>query len=109
VRLHAGSIDFEEIMSFTNWFTVAVLALLPLAVNAQQKQQRPDPSDANAPIPASGYESVFRNYKAAATGQESPDKTWRAANREVEKLGGHAGHMKEVPGEHGKHHQGEGK
>lgn len=110
-------------MSFTYWFTAAALASLPLAAGAQQIQQRFDPSDANAAVPASNYESAFRNYKAAVAEQQSPDKSWRAANREMEKLGGHAGQMKgeggvppvsptptkAAPIDHGKHHQSEGK
>jgi hypothetical protein len=99
-------------MSFTHW--LAALALLPLAVTAQEKQQPLDPWNANAPVPASTYESPFKNYKAAADEPESPEKTWRAANEEMGRLGGHAGQMKveasaSAPGQvsprnHGKHH-----
>jgi hypothetical protein len=99
VHLHACSIDFEEIMSFSHWFTVAALALLPAmlppAASAQQPLQQPDPADANAPVPASGYVSAFKNYRAAADEKASPDKVWRAANEEVQSQGEHAGHMKD--------------
>lgn len=107
-------------MSLAHWLTVAALASLPLAAMGQQHQQNhrsANPVDANAGIPASSYESVFKNYQAAADEQESPDKTWRAANEEVAKLGGHAGHIKSgsttssapaplqvKPADHGKHH-----
>ncbi|MEN3297480.1 MAG: hypothetical protein V7642_6733 [Burkholderiales bacterium] len=99
-------------MSFTHW--LAGLALLPLAVTAQEKQQPLDPWNASAAVPASTYESPFKNYKPAADEPESPEKTWRTANDEVGRLGGHAGHMKvetsasapapATPRDHGKRH-----
>jgi hypothetical protein len=107
-------------MSFAHSLAVAALASLPLAAIGQQYQQHHHPAnpvDASTNVPASSYESVFKNYKAAADEQESPDKTWRAANDEVAKLGGHAGHIKsdsgassaplplqEKPADHSKHH-----
>lgn len=107
-------------MSFAHWLAVAALASMPLAAIGQQYQQKHHPAnpiDANASVPASSYESVFKNYKAAADEQESPDKAWRAANDEMAKLRGHAGHIKgdptassaptplqEKPADHGKHH-----
>jgi hypothetical protein len=99
VHSHACSIDFEEIMPFSHWFTVAALALLPalpaFAATAQQPQQQPDPADANAPVPASGYVSALKNYRAAADEKASPDKVWRAANEEVQGEGEHSSHMKD--------------
>ncbi|RJG03504.1 hypothetical protein D3878_19465 [Noviherbaspirillum sedimenti] len=84
---------------------VGVLASLPFAAIAQQTPQKPDPLAANAPVPASTYVSAFKNYQAAADEQATPDKAWRAANDEVAKLGGHAGHIKsDAPADHGKHH-----
>lgn len=104
-------------MSFANWLTVAALAMLPFTAVAQQKLKEADPTDAKAAVPAPAYQSVFKNYKAAADEEASPDKTWRAANDEMAKLGGHAGHIKDSPGassapapaqampaDHGKHH-----
>jgi hypothetical protein len=91
VPSHACSIDFEVIMSFSSWFKVAALALLPLAAIAQQVREA-DPSDPNAPVPAPGYVSVFKAYRAAADGQTSPDEVWRAANGEVAHRDPHAGH-----------------
>jgi hypothetical protein len=103
-------------MSFAHWLTIAALASLPFAAVAQSTHQQPHPGDASVPVPASVYESAFKNYHAAADRQESPDKTWRASNSEVEKLGGHAGHIKgdpnpssptpaqAAPADHGKHH-----
>jgi hypothetical protein len=92
--LSHAHIDLEEIMSFAHWLTVAMLASAPFATVAQQKHHQADPSDAYASVPASTYESAFKNDTTAADEQETPDKSWRAANDEVWKLGGHAGHVK---------------
>ncbi|MDB5853398.1 MAG: hypothetical protein JWR22_1439 [Herminiimonas sp.] len=82
-------------MSFSNWVSVAALALLPLAATAQQpEQQQPDPSDGSASVPASTYVSAFKNYQAAASAEATPDKLWRAANEDVQTDTGHAGHAK---------------
>lgn len=83
-------------MFIKQWIAIGVLAsaLLPFAATAQQKTQQPSPLDANAPVSASTYVSAFKNYQAASDEEVSPDKAWRAANDEVGKLGGHAGHIK---------------
>lgn len=104
-------------MSLAHWLTAAALASLPFAAATQEKQHQADPTDANATVPASAYESAFKNYHAADDEQEPPDKAWRAANDEVGKLGGHAGHIKgesitspspkpaqAMPSDHRKHH-----
>jgi hypothetical protein len=93
VHSHACFIDFEEIMSFSPWVAVAALALLPLAATAQQTQQQLDPADANASVPASGYVSAFKNYRAAVDEKAPPDEVWRAANEEVQSDGEHSGSM----------------
>jgi HAMP domain-containing protein len=82
-------------MAFTKWLAVAALASLPFAAVAQRASQQLQPGDANATVPASVYESAFKNYQAAADEQDSPDKGWRASNDEIQRLGGHAGHMKD--------------
>lgn len=82
-------------MFFSYSFVVGVLALMPLAATAQQTQQ-PHPADANAAVPAFGYTSAFNNYRSTPEGQDAPDKVWRFANKEMERLGGHAGHMKDT-------------
>jgi hypothetical protein len=85
-------------MTLKQWLAVGVLASLPFAATAQQAPQQPNPLDANATVPASTYESAFKNYQTAADEQASPDKAWRFANDEMAKLRGHVGHMKdEVP------------
>jgi hypothetical protein len=102
-------------MTVKQWLAVGVLASLPFAATAQQAPQQPNPLDANATVPASTYESAFKNYQSTADEQASPDKAWRSANDEMAKLGGHAGHMKDdappssvparaVPMDHSKHH-----
>ena len=79
-------------MQFSYWSIAAALAMLPAAAIAQQSQQV-GPTDANAPVPASGYVSVFENYRPAADDQVSPVEVWRAANEEVARSDPHAGHM----------------
>lgn len=105
-------------MFIKQWIAIGVLvsALTPFAATAQQKTQQPNPLDANAPVSVSTYTSAFKNYQAASNEEEvSPDKTWRAANDEVGKLGGHGGHIKNdaagaptpatsAPVDHSKHH-----
>jgi hypothetical protein len=102
-------------MTLKQWLAVGVVASFPFAATAQLAPQQPDPLDANATVPASAYESAFKNYQAAAGEQKSPDKAWRAANDEMAKLGGHVGHMKDeaaassapaqaAPMDHSKHH-----
>jgi hypothetical protein len=79
-------------MSLSLWLTAAALALLPFAATAQQTQQSFHPADANAPVPASGYVSSFKGYRAAVDEKTSPDEVWRAANEEEQGQGEHSGH-----------------
>lgn len=81
-------------MSFHNWLALAAMASLPFAAAAQQKQTGHTPADPAAPTAAFRYESAFSHYRAPADESQSPDKLWRLANDNMEKLGGHAGHMK---------------
>ena len=80
-------------MTLKPGLAVGMLMSMPFAAAAQQTAKQPDPIDANAAVPASPHESAFKNYRAATDEQASPDKAWRAANEEMTKLGGHAGHM----------------
>ena len=75
-------------MSFSYWSKAAALALLPLAAMAQQA----GPADPNAPVPASQYVSVFREYRAVPDEQGSPDETWRTANQALADQDAHAAH-----------------
>lgn len=76
-------------MLLNHQLTLAVAALLPLAVNAQP--QAPDPANVDISVSIPAYESAFRNYQTSGDGQVAPDKIWRDANREVQAMGGHAG------------------
>lgn len=78
-------------MSLSYWSRVAALALLPLAAMAQPGKEA-SPADPDAPVPASEYISVFRNYRAAPDAQSTPDQTWRTANEAVAGMNAHAGH-----------------
>lgn len=97
-------------MTLEQFLAIGVLASLPLAAIAQQAPQKADPLSANATVPASTYVSAFKDYRAATDESATPDKAWRAANDEVARLGGHAGHVKSdapaqaAPASHGKHH-----
>lgn len=83
------------------WLAIAALVSAPLSAIAQQKQPQYDPTDANAPVHAIGYESAFKGYRASDDGDNTPDELWRSANEEVGRLGGHSGHMKDREGQSG--------
>ena len=82
-------------MSSKQWLALAAWVFMPFAATAQQKQVQLHPADANAPVSAIGYVSAFKTYRASHDESATPDKLWRAANEEMGRLGGHAGHMKE--------------
>lgn len=82
-------------MSFAYWITVIALSTLPFAAAAQAVSPQFDPADPNAHVPAFTYRSTFKKDRVAADERMSPDKTWRAANDEMQGLGGHIGHLKE--------------
>jgi hypothetical protein len=91
VHPHAFPIDFEVIMFLSYWSRVSALALLPLAAMAQQGQQA-SPADPEAPVPASTYLSVFKEYRSGTDAQGTPDQAWRSANEAVAGKEAHAGH-----------------
>lgn len=80
-------------MSTKQWLAVAAWAFMPFAVTAQEKQNLPNPLDADAPVAGVRYESAFKSFRSPSENQ-APDKVWRTANDEMGKLGGHMGHMK---------------
>jgi hypothetical protein len=90
------SIDVEEIMPFAHWTAAAVFAALPLVAAAQEKNPSPAPDYPHARVPAPVYRSAFQDYRSTADNDTAPDKIWRAANKEVQELGGHAGHLKDT-------------
>lgn len=65
------------------------------AWNAQAQSvaplQRTDPADPALPVPAARYDSPYANYQRF---EEQKPASWRALNDEVERLGGHEGHIK---------------
>lgn len=104
-------------MKLRERIAVGVLASMPLFAIAQEALQQTNPVDPNAPVPASAYESAFKNYSPAKRDEQaSPDKAWRAANDQVAKSDAHAGHSAEPvasvpatpapasPVDHSKHH-----
>jgi hypothetical protein len=103
VRLHVIFNDFEGIMPFSYWLTVAAAALLPLAAAAEQTQKQPDPADAQVTVPVTSYLSSFQQYRAATDDSQSPDTVWLQANQNVLANGDQAmsdtesGEMKGMP------------
>lgn len=103
-------------MTLKQWLAAGMLASAPLAGYAQQATEPRGPADASAAVPALHYESAFDAYRRADSAQNpSPDKTWRTANDEVAKPGGHVEHApskeaaapppaKPAPVDHSKHH-----
>ncbi|QAU33325.1 hypothetical protein [Janthinobacterium sp. 17J80-10] len=81
-------------MTLKQWLAAGALASLPFAAAAQQVPPQPNPRNANAPVPAPAYNPAFNNYRSMADEQPAPDTTWRAANDEVGRLGGHGGHAR---------------
>lgn len=80
-------------MTLKQWLAAGALAFLSFAAAAQQVPRQPDPQDARARVPPPTYNSAFKDYRGMADEQPGPDTIWRAANDEVGKLGGHAGHV----------------
>jgi hypothetical protein len=79
------------------WLALAAWASLPIAAAAQQDPAASRPDHAKTHAGAIAYQSAFEHYRAIGDESETPDAAWRAANDEMAKLGGHAGHMKNNP------------
>jgi len=76
-------------MKHTYWLLLAAFA----AGNAvAQDRKRPDPAEAQAPVPASSYRSVFEDYRNL---EEPKPIAWRDANDEAARVGGHIGILRE--------------
>ena len=81
-----GAIYGRRLMRF--WAPLAAVACAACA--SPQPAHLRDPLTPQATIPAFRYESVFSTYRPA------PDQglgSWRAANDEMWRLGGHMGHI----------------
>lgn len=81
-------------MSITRWLAIATVTFTPITFAAQDRPHSGDPNDPNAAATPFAYESTFASYRAAPETDETPNKAWRAANDEMGRLGGHAGHIK---------------
>ena len=88
-------------MRFPYWLPIAAVAALPLAALAETGAL-PNPADASIAVNPFPYVSAFEGYRPAAEEQETPDKSWRASNDTMQRLGGHAGHMKNAEPEDGR-------
>jgi hypothetical protein len=77
-------------MRFHITVSCVALVLWPIALLADAPP--PDPADAKASVPASRYDSVFGSYLAY---QEQQPGRWREHNDEMDRVGGHAGHLKD--------------
>lgn len=64
------------------WPAAALAATIALP---QAQAAGADPADPRAAVPAAGYVSPFKGYRAHA---EPPVQGWRAANDEVSRIGG---------------------
>ncbi len=85
-----GAIYGRRLMRF--WAPLAAVVCAACA-SAQPALLR-DPLTPQATIPAFRYESVFSTYRSA------PDQglgSWRAANDQMWRLGGHMGHIEDAP------------
>lgn len=79
------------------WLALAAWAFVPLAATAQQDTAASRPGDARRHAGTLAYESAFDHYRVFGEESEAPDLAWRAANDDMARLGGHAGHMKDKP------------
>ena len=76
-------------------FSLALAAGVALAAAAPASAQTVvAPQEAQAPVPATQYRSLFDGYRPAAEDDATPDETWRALNQKVGDAGGHMGMMK---------------
>lgn len=82
-------------MSFFRWLAIAAIAITPAVHAAQNPAESIDPADPSAAAAPFRYESAFSSYRSVKSDEATPDKVWRAANEEMGRLGGHAGHMKD--------------
>lgn len=76
-------------MSFVHRTVLAVVAALPLLAEAQGA----DPANPAAIVAAPHYDSPFKAYRPFTETDVAPDQVWRAANEEMARLRGHAGHV----------------
>jgi len=76
-------------MTQSHWLLLAALAA---GTAVAQAPARPDPADPAARVAAPTYRSAFEGYKPARSGEP---KSWREANDETARIGGHIGILRE--------------
>ena len=76
-------------MKHSYWLLLAALAA---GAATAQTPARPDPADPAARVPAPTYRSAFEDYKSVRSGEP---KSWREANDEAARIGGHIGILRE--------------
>jgi hypothetical protein len=82
-------------MSLPTSIAVAFSVLLSFAAHAQQPAY-PDPARADEAVAAPVYQSAFADYQPLRDVEKTPLESWRAANDEVARIGGHAGSLKQA-------------
>ncbi|MES2069296.1 MAG: hypothetical protein V4488_03035 [Pseudomonadota bacterium] len=77
------------------WLAASVIPLIPLTGFAQEakRDQRPDPLDAQAAVPAPGYRSSLQDYRPHA-GQEV--SAWKELNDATARVGGWRAYAKQA-------------
>lgn len=76
-------------MKHAHWYLLAALAA---GTATAQSGPRPDPADPEARVPAATYRSAFEGYRRA---EDAARASWREANEEVRRVGGHVGILRE--------------
>lgn len=76
-------------MKHVPWY---LLAALVAGAASAEAPKRPNPIDAQAPVPAPVYRSAFDGYKPIGP---EPRAIWREVNEEVGRMGGHIGILRE--------------
>jgi hypothetical protein len=78
-------------MQHTHFLLIALAALAAGAVSAQTGAG-PDPADPQARAPAPVYRSAFEGFRRP---EDAPRPSWRKANEEAARIGGHIGILRE--------------
>lgn len=76
-------------MKRSHWVWLAALAA---GTATAQGPARPDPADPSARAPSPHYRSAFEGYRRIENG---PRPSWREANDESARIGGHIGILRE--------------
>lgn len=88
-------------MSTTLWIAAVIAGLLPYVAIGQENSARPSPTDPLATTIPPVHESAFKTYRPLKEPEHPPAAAWRAANDEMARLAGHAGHIRDSGPHHG--------